>query len=189
MEQSLLVAALQGFNIPSEGLWFWFEGLIDLFFYMDLALNFFTAYEVGMVPSTERCMQGALTCSKPAASIHNNLLLQPMTLPAAATYIGNSTATAGHLILTRFSTKCWSEVHNLWLMQDPISGEYITEYKLIAQRYLQGWFAVDLLATLPVDYIVRGVEVNRGPETLQVAQQRSCSAYAWLVTLQTSKSA
>ena len=37
----------KGFNIPSEGLWFWFEGLIDLFFYADLALNFFTAYEVG----------------------------------------------------------------------------------------------------------------------------------------------
>jgi hypothetical protein len=38
---------LQGFNIPSEGLWFWFEGMIDLFFCIDLALNFFTAYEVG----------------------------------------------------------------------------------------------------------------------------------------------
>jgi hypothetical protein len=37
---------LQGFNIPSEGMWFWFEGMIDLFFYFDLALNFFTAYEV-----------------------------------------------------------------------------------------------------------------------------------------------
>jgi hypothetical protein len=37
---------LQGFNIPAEGLWFWFEGVIDLFFYVDLALNFFTAYEV-----------------------------------------------------------------------------------------------------------------------------------------------
>lgn len=37
---------VQGFNIPSEGLWFWFEGMIDVFFYVDLALNFFTAYEV-----------------------------------------------------------------------------------------------------------------------------------------------
>jgi len=37
---------LQGFNIPSEGMWFWFEGMIDIFFYFDLALNFFTAYEV-----------------------------------------------------------------------------------------------------------------------------------------------
>ena len=37
---------LQGFNLPAEGVWFWFEGMIDLFFYVDLALNFFTAYEV-----------------------------------------------------------------------------------------------------------------------------------------------
>lgn len=36
----------QGFNMPAEGVWFWFEGLIDLFFYVDLVLNFFLAYEV-----------------------------------------------------------------------------------------------------------------------------------------------
>jgi hypothetical protein len=27
--------------------WFWFEGIIDLFFYVDVVLNFMTAYEVG----------------------------------------------------------------------------------------------------------------------------------------------
>lgn len=27
-------------------MWFWFEGMVDLFFYIDLVLNFFTAYEV-----------------------------------------------------------------------------------------------------------------------------------------------
>eukprot|EP00878_Enallax_costatus_P029632 GHUV01032165.1.p1 GENE.GHUV01032165.1~~GHUV01032165.1.p1 ORF type:complete len:126 (-),score=39.30 GHUV01032165.1:349-726(-) len=43
-QQRLLL--LQGFNIPSEGMWFWFEGMIDMFFYIDLALNFFTAFEV-----------------------------------------------------------------------------------------------------------------------------------------------
>eukprot|EP00879_Flechtneria_rotunda_P016405 GHRR01017164.1.p1 GENE.GHRR01017164.1~~GHRR01017164.1.p1 ORF type:complete len:375 (+),score=78.11 GHRR01017164.1:1529-2653(+) len=75
-----------GFNIPSEGLWFWFEGMIDLFFYADLTLNFFTAYE------------------------------------------------------------------------DPVTGDIITNHKLIAQKYLKGWFAIDLLATFPSDYIVRAVE-------------------------------
>ncbi|WIA17586.1 hypothetical protein OEZ85_014411 [Tetradesmus obliquus] len=75
-----------GFNIPSEGLWFWFEGMIDLFFYVDLALNFFTAYE------------------------------------------------------------------------DSLTGDIITDHKAIARRYLKGWFAIDVLATFPVDYIVRGVE-------------------------------
>lgn len=37
----------QGFNLPAEGMWFWFEGMIDIFFYVDLVFNFFTAYEVG----------------------------------------------------------------------------------------------------------------------------------------------
>jgi hypothetical protein len=36
----------QGFNMPAEGIWFWLEGMIDVFFYVDLALNFFVAYEV-----------------------------------------------------------------------------------------------------------------------------------------------
>lgn len=43
---SVHLLLLQGFNIPSEGMWFWFEGMVDLFFYIDLVLNFFTAYEV-----------------------------------------------------------------------------------------------------------------------------------------------
>lgn len=42
------ITSPQGFNIPSEGMWFWFEGMIDLFFYIDLVLNFFTAYEVSV---------------------------------------------------------------------------------------------------------------------------------------------
>jgi hypothetical protein len=42
----VVLLCLQGFNIPSEGMWFWFEGMVDLFFYIDLVLNFFTAHEV-----------------------------------------------------------------------------------------------------------------------------------------------
>lgn len=42
----------------------------------------------------------------------------------------------------------------------------VTDHKLIAMRYLKGWFVVDLLATFPVDYIVRAVEV-RGSERAQ----------------------
>jgi hypothetical protein len=42
----LVLGCLQGFNTPSEGMWFWLEGMVDLFFYVDLALNFFTAFEV-----------------------------------------------------------------------------------------------------------------------------------------------
>lgn len=40
------VVCAQGFNLPAEGSWFWVEGMIDLFFYVDLVLNFFVAYEV-----------------------------------------------------------------------------------------------------------------------------------------------
>ncbi len=36
-----------GFDLPAQGTWFWVEGLIDIFFYADLVMNFFTAYEVG----------------------------------------------------------------------------------------------------------------------------------------------
>eukprot|EP00197_Chlamydomonas_leiostraca_P011145 CAMPEP_0202859122 /NCGR_PEP_ID=MMETSP1391-20130828/1378_1 /ASSEMBLY_ACC=CAM_ASM_000867 /TAXON_ID=1034604 /ORGANISM="Chlamydomonas leiostraca, Strain SAG 11-49" /LENGTH=803 /DNA_ID=CAMNT_0049538131 /DNA_START=139 /DNA_END=2550 /DNA_ORIENTATION=+ len=34
-----------GFNMSAQGGWFWIEGVIDIFFYTDLVLNFFTAYE------------------------------------------------------------------------------------------------------------------------------------------------
>lgn len=33
-------------------MWFWFEGMVDLFFYIDLVLNFFTAFEVQGAPCT-----------------------------------------------------------------------------------------------------------------------------------------
>ncbi|KIZ07885.1 Potassium channel AKT1 [Monoraphidium neglectum] len=75
-----------GFNMPAEGVWFWVEGMIDAFFYIDLVLNFFVAYE------------------------------------------------------------------------DPVTGDIIADQRKIAVRYLKGWFAIDLLATFPVDYIVRAVE-------------------------------
>jgi len=45
-------------------------------------------------------------------------------------------------------------------LQDPLTGDMITNHKAIARRYLTGWFAIDLLATFPVDYIVRGLEVR-----------------------------
>ncbi|KXZ52320.1 hypothetical protein GPECTOR_10g952 [Gonium pectorale] len=75
-----------GFNKPATGFWFWLEGLIDLFFYTDLVLNFLTAYE------------------------------------------------------------------------HPVTGELITNHRKIAERYLKTWFIIDLLATFPSDYVVRGIE-------------------------------
>lgn len=71
-------------------------------------------------------------------------------------------------------------------LQDPISGEYITEYRAIAQRYLQGWFAVDVLATLPVDYIVRGVQVSNSSSTaLQDSRSllQNCKALDGVLTI------
>ncbi|EFJ52746.1 hypothetical protein VOLCADRAFT_86033 [Volvox carteri f. nagariensis] len=77
-----------GFNKPASGFWFWLEGLIDLFFYTDLVLNFLTAYE------------------------------------------------------------------------HPVTGELITNHRKIAVRYLKTWFVIDLLATFPSDYVVRGIELD-----------------------------
>lgn len=42
------------------------------------------------------------------------------------------------------------------------SGEVITNRRAIAMRYLRGWFVIDLLATFPVDYILRAAEVCGG---------------------------
>jgi hypothetical protein len=46
------------------------------------------------------------------------------------------------------------------VLQDSLTGDIITDHRAIARRYLKGWFAIDVLATFPVDYIVRGVEVR-----------------------------
>lgn len=50
--------------------------------------------------------------------------------------------------------------HVFAALQDPLTGDIITDHRAIARRYLTGWFAIDLLATFPVDYIVRGLEVR-----------------------------
>ncbi len=48
---------MQGFNMQAQGPWFWIEGIIDIFFYVDLVLNFFTAYEV------QQCTRGTKRCA------------------------------------------------------------------------------------------------------------------------------
>jgi hypothetical protein len=44
--------------------------------------------------------------------------------------------------------------------QDSTSGKLVTQQRAIALRYLRGWFAIDFLATFPVDYIIRAVQVS-----------------------------
>ncbi len=44
--------------------------------------------------------------------------------------------------------------------QHPATSELITDHKRIAKRYLRSWFWIDLLATFPSDYIVKGVQVS-----------------------------
>lgn len=53
---------VQGFNKPAAGFWFWVEGLIDLFFYTDLVLNFFTAYEVRAHMHGHAMLGGGAAC-------------------------------------------------------------------------------------------------------------------------------
>ena len=42
--------------------------------------------------------------------------------------------------------------------EHPITSALITDRKKIAQRYLRGWFVIDLLATFPSDYIVKAAQ-------------------------------
>jgi hypothetical protein len=72
---------LQGFNIPSEGLWFWFEGMIDLFFYVDLALNFFTAYEVSSAVDVQLKHVAHAIALLQAAQYTGTLPLAPVVEP------------------------------------------------------------------------------------------------------------
>ena len=44
--------------------------------------------------------------------------------------------------------------------QDSLTGEPVTSHRAIAANYLRGWFAVDFLATFPVEYVVRAAEVR-----------------------------
>ena len=52
-----------GFGLPAEGAWFWVEGAIDLFFYADLVLNFFTAYEVCVSRRRRRGSRVRVACA------------------------------------------------------------------------------------------------------------------------------
>ena len=67
-------------------------------------------------------------------------------------------------------------------MQDKATGDLVTDHRAIAKRYLTGWFIVDLLATFPIDYIVRAVEVRDditwhagGASQASVCSAPSCS--------------
>eukprot|EP01052_Picozoa_sp_SAG31_P012606 SAG31_NODE_741_length_12429_cov_13.571127_10_plen_316_part_00 len=72
----------QEWSDPQTG-WFWFELLVDIYFWIDIVINFRTAYRVGDDPSME-------------------------------------------------------------LIIDP---------RLIAKRYLKGWFPIDLVSCLPISYL------------------------------------
>lgn len=45
--------------------------------------------------------------------------------------------------------------------ENPVTGELITDHRKIANKYLRGWFIIDLLATFPSDYIVKAVQVRK----------------------------
>ena len=39
---------LQGFSMQAQGFWFWMEGVMNVYFWIDLVLNFFLAFEVSV---------------------------------------------------------------------------------------------------------------------------------------------
>lgn len=59
-------------------------------------------------------------------------------------------------------------------MQHPVTSELITDKTRIAKRYLRTWFWIDLLATFPSDYIVKGLEVGSSCVQLQAGRGGPC---------------
>ena len=183
---------VQGFDRPAVGAWFWIEGLIDLFFYTDLVLNFLTAYEVGAPAAAWACgcawLEGShpepaapscspspmphLLCRLSATRPHRTAAgcmhtrMQP-SMHARRVHASSpgpcvaATPRALALLLAAMCVRAWCR-RDLD-PQHPVTGELITSHKKIASRYLRTWFAVDFLATFPVDYIVRGIEVGGAP--------------------------
>ncbi len=39
---------------------------------------------------------------------------------------------------------------------DPVMVEYVTDRKVIAKAYLEGWFLIDLMSTLPYGLFLGG---------------------------------
>lgn len=106
----------QGFNLPAEGSWFWVEGMIDLFFYVDLVLNFFVAFEV--------CQQDDAGARTPCAAA----LLLPRQAAPGNRALQHRPAARRHTLM------------NLPLSpasQDPVTGDVIANRKQIAARYLK----------------------------------------------------
>jgi hypothetical protein len=62
--------------------------------------------------------------------------------------------------------------HPALLLQHPVTGQLITDYKQIAARYTKSWFWIDFLATFPSDYIVKGLEVCCKSTVLDIVLSR-----------------
>ena len=140
---------LQGFDLQAEGPWFWIEGVIDIFFYADLVMNFLTAYEVRMPPSAPT---RSLPLDTPVVA-HGTMparlhMCMRLSCPLSPTAACHTPHTMPHLSVAT--------------TQHPITGELVTSHKMIAARYLSSWFWIDLLATFPSDYIVKGLQVRGG---------------------------
>jgi hypothetical protein len=125
--------------MQAQGPWFWIEGIIDIFFYVDLVLNFFTAYEVRW---QAKQVEGVRAIASEGASIEPSFACQQQ-----------------NEIALQLSVAPPPFQH----MQHPATSEVITDHKRIARRYLTSWFWIDLLATFPSDYIVKGLEVSTMP--------------------------
>jgi hypothetical protein len=97
--------------MPAEGVWFWVEGMIDAFFYIDLVLNFFVAYEV-------RGQRGwGAHVLRSGATKHTQLLQGPQ--------YGCGSLTVHH------PSRLVAPV------QDPVTGDIIADQRKIAVRYLK----------------------------------------------------
>jgi len=143
--------------MPAEGSWFWVEGMIDLFFYIDLVLNFFVAYEVGDL--SFRLGQGCWL-GKPHSSV-------PSINPPSST----------HKI-------CPFANHQ---KQDTVTGDIIADQKKIAIRYLkvrdqssrgcQCLLLAPVLCLSPLFCVSRPCFVSHAPVLCLSAASLACDLY------------
>ena len=54
--------------------------------------------------------------------------------------------------------------------EDTTTGLIVTDHKLIAKHYLKGWFALDLLACIPVDLIEGFFEKSKNGQNLKLVR-------------------
>ena len=120
------------FGVPAEGGWYVFELAIDVFFLVDIVLNFHMVTAPARRASARISAQPASSASaRPAtlSALRPLVQLPPTTTPRAAP----------------LATKAY---------RDPATLDWEFRRKYISRNYLHGWFVIDFVSAIPLDGIM-----------------------------------